>query len=359
MNTPKASKLARPIILIILVVLLTGVIGFAVGGWSTEDESPTKTIDTQVQNNIEQPQENTDIQEEIITLDYLTGLPIDKTEADKIPMAFLFDSAYTSYGIGYAQINMEIPVENGKTRYLSYIRETDKLGKIGTLSSSRSYINAVCAAFGGTLFFAGYDDVLVEDTESENLQKLNVLGKTGYAYIENDKEIYSNPYMVNTAMNDFGLRTSYAEVPTLPFSFSATEKTASLPAKSVILPFTADNKTEFQYKDSTGTYTWLKNGSAVSDPLTYGDIEYKNVLILFADATTYETIDYTQMLLKTTENGTGYYLTNGTYERISFSSDSAGNIMFSDTSGRKLSVNTGKTYIGFFKSSQKNAVKIG
>ncbi len=361
MNTPKASKLARPIILIILVVLLTGVIGFAVGGWSAEDQTPKESEITQESNNVQKPQEMT-VNDTLPTVgqDYLTGLTIAVEEADVIPAAFLYDTASPAYGISYASVNIEIPVENGKTRCLCYIRETDKLGKVGSLAPSRSYITSVASAFGGTLIYAGFDDVIAADKDTKTLQKINVSGKSAYAYEENGKGLYTNTYMINTAVSDLGLRTSYSDIPAIPFLFSEnTGRNGTQPAKTILLPYATDNKTEFVYDETSGAYVWKKNGEAVADPLVYGDIAYENVIVLFADATTYETIDYTETVLKTEGTGTGYYLSDGKYERITFAEDENGNLTFFDTAGRKLTVNPGKTYIGYFKSSQKSSVKIG
>jgi len=61
--------------------------------------------------------------------------------------------------------------------------------------------------------------------------------------------------------------------------------------------------------------------------------------------------------MNTAGGGRGYYATGGGYTEITWSVDEGGNLIFWDEDGAKLTVNRGRTYIGYFISSDYASVE--
>ena len=73
---------------------------------------------------------------------------------------------------------------------------------------------------------------------------------------------------------------------------------------------------------------------------------------------TYESEDGEKTLLDTVGGGKGYYITEGAAQSISWSTDELGNMILLDADNDLLSLNPGRSYIAFMKSSKIEAVKI-
>ena len=78
---------------------------------------------------------------------------------------------------------------------------------------------------------------------------------------------------------------------------------------------------------------------------------------MFADSITYETSDYTEMILNT-DGGKGLYLTNGTYTEISWFRSDDGELVFTTPEGELLEINRGTSFISVAKSSESKSITI-
>ena len=56
--------------------------------------------------------------------------------------------------------------------------------------------------------------------------------------------------------------------------------------------------------------------------------------------------------------GTGYYISEGVGQAITWESDATGSLTFYNESGSKLTVNRGNSYLGFVKSAKASDIKI-
>jgi hypothetical protein len=87
-------------------------------------------------------------------------------------------------------------------------------------------------------------------------------------------------------------------------------------------------------------------------------VGFKNIFILFTDTMTYEGTSSTEMVMNTIGSGTGYYLSNGVGQSLTWESDVSGSLSFYDETGSKLTINRGSSYLGFVKSAKAADVKI-
>ena len=107
---------------------------------------------------------------------------------------------------------------------------------------------------------------------------------------------------------------------------------------------------------SEKAYVLYKGESAVTDLLNGRTCDYDNAFVLFASATTYETAAATETVIDTAGGGEGYYFTRGTVQKITWTTDADGNLVFYNEVGGLLTVNTGSSYIAFEKASKKDSI---
>ena len=101
---------------------------------------------------------------------YLTGLWIDKDQAERRPVAVMISNdraALPHYGINRASVIYEAPVEGTMNRFMAFFEDPDDLERIGSVRSCRTYytyfareFEAVCAHYGQSTFAEPYLDAM-------------------------------------------------------------------------------------------------------------------------------------------------------------------------------------------------------
>ena len=87
----------------------------------------------------------------------------------------------------------------------------------------------------------------------------------------------------------------------------------------------------------------------ISDGVTGNQLEFKNVIIL---ATSISTRSDGKLMDIGLESGNGYYVSMGKAQPITWSKDSDDSpIKLYDESGNEISINAGKSYIGFISEN--------
>jgi len=75
----------------------------------------------------------------------------------------LVDPKSSLYGVSYADISIEFPIEDGTSRLLVYSTSGEVMWKIGALMPTRRYISCMSGFFGGVVVSYGCDDVVIYD----------------------------------------------------------------------------------------------------------------------------------------------------------------------------------------------------
>ncbi len=368
MNKAKNGNYGKLAAFFLVAVIFLCAFGFAAEGWQTETPNEPDSGDVVpgeddgADENKDGLQDNTQAPEipEIYVPEHvnpLTGLECDKSTAFTAHTAFTFDTGAPMYGISYADVAIEFPVEDGATRLLAFISDIDKLGKVGSLAPTRGYISNLALPFGARLVALGSDDSINYEYTDVSGSFLNLSESSGYHYTEYTHFNYSNGHLIKAGLSS----KQNPGAPSLPYRFTdfGADKTSyRTTATSVTIPYSKGSETELKYSDKDSKYCFGKNGVGKSDLLTDKAVTFDNVFILFADTITYETAVATQMVMDTVSGGSGYYLTGGTSAYITWSVDESGNYLFADENGEMLTVNRGSSYIGFVKSSMSAEVKI-
>ena len=370
-NTSSLTKLFAGLIIGIVIIFL---IGTAVNGWQKDPNGENSgEFDTTI-DNADKPNGDTNInggtadnispEDEIASnepkypdyTNYLTGLETSAELSGIIPYAFVTETSAPLYGISDSELTIEIPIENGESRFLIYRTDISNLGKIGAVANTRDYISQIVKFFGGVLVANGDDDIVSYSSLPSTLH-IDLSKKHDYIYRENGKNIYPDYQNVMTATKDEGIDISSYISHNIPFEFcdyndSVHGKTK---AENVCLPF-GSGETSLVYNSEKEEYMLLKNGREKIDMLNGKTASYQNAFVLFADMITYEMSSGTETVVNTAGKGTGYYITCGTLTEIRWSVDQSGQLLFKNLNGEKLVVNRGNSYIGYYKASEANAV---
>ena len=382
MNTSKANGYNKLLVFFLIAVLLIFAFGFVADGWQlvqvpdednngkTEDESgnadenkdPTQDENGEGENEPEIPEEPKEPEIYIPEyVDNLTGLETTEELAKRRPVSFVMNSSSPLYSISGASIIAEFPLENGDSRLLAFATDTDKLGKVGALSQTRGYISNISKSFGSILVSCGSDDRKDYESVDVAASHFDLTKFTGYHYTEFQTYCYSNGDLIDAGIANANIGTAVNSRQLLPYvfnEFGAEAITGGANAKSVVIPYSADNVTELYYSEDIGGYALVKNGAVKTDLLCDKSVTFENAFILFADTVTYEGADGVEMIMSTIGCGTGYYVTEGTLMNISWSVTSSGDMTFTSEEGERLVINRGSSYIGFFKSSRVDEIKI-
>ena len=365
----KNGNPAKLVAFFFIVVALTCAIAFAASGWQELEQDPNSgKVDAGV---IPPTSDESDEDKEDGTVDqenpvdplpkythYITGLEVSENEYYSKVLAITMSSDAPLYGISDSYLTVEIPTEDGTTRFLVLTSKATSHGKIGSIAPTRKYISNISKYFGCILLSHGADDSF-EYLGHEIKNHLDLTENSGYHYTEYTEYIYTNADLVSALLKNSGTPTMSSGIPSVPYTFTDYYSNPVLgkdSAKNVNIFFSNGNSTELTYSAEDNKYTFSKNSTDKNDLLNDKKTTFDNVFILFSDSVTYETEEATQTVLDTMGGGKGYYITGGTRININWGFDSDGNMIYTTESGEKLTINRGTSYLGFVKSSQVSDV---
>ena len=376
MNKNTLSNPVRSIAFFLTAIILACTFGFTVDGWQAEKEDEKNE---NIAQNPEQPPENSEGENkeenneqeqppeepEIYIPEYtdrITGLEVSAELAGAISLAFVMNAELPAYGISFADMLCEIPVEDGGTRLLAFLSRTDNLWKIGSITNTRGYISNIAKYFGAAVISLGSDDTMPYNKCDTAGMELDLSKSQGYHYTEYMSNVYTNPDLLASGLENAGIEKDTSITSPLPYNhtdFGAEKIVYAEQVASVVrIEHSANSVTELRYDEETASYVVYKNGSEITDSLNGNTVDFTNCFVLFADSITYDNATCNQMVMDTIGSGSGYYITNGTYSEIKWTATSGGIMTFYSLEGDKLTVNRGDNFISFVKSSRVDSVKI-
>lgn len=287
----------------------------------------------------------------------LTGLQCTEDEYNATAFGIVIDPALHSYGLSYSDISIEFPTESGATRMLFFSTSEDTIWKIGSIAPTRRFISAMSACFGGVVIGNGCDDKISYST-SDTGNFIDISKHTDCIYQEGNA-FYTNENLISIVLNRTQLAASELPYNSAPYSVASEALSEGISgANNIIIPYSALSSTSLIYDESVMKYVYYKNGEVKSDMLTGKSVDYKNVFILFANSTTYENANASELVIDTESGGRGFYFTDGRKTEFTWSRDSSGELCFRNIKGEILTVNAGSSYIAFCKATESNNVQI-
>ncbi len=344
----------------------------------TADPNATDTLTPEVTTTPPQ----TDEQGNIITyIDPLTGLR-ELTDSSAVrPVSIIYDNvsiAAPQSGISRMDILIETMVEYGISRLVGITNDhVDKDGKgtldvYGPIRSTRPYIVGLSQAFGALMVGAGGSPQGYEAIRNHNLQYLdNERDRYAAQYFFRDVERMKNDgYEHSLMITGVGISrlaefNSYSLKSNVKPAFNFLEEgqnryLAGGAATHVILKYSIYQQVQLVYSSTTGTYYRYQHGDVPHLDAENGEqLNFKNVLILFADTSNIEGDTEGRLNIRTTGSGEGYYVSDGRYAPIRWSRASeTSELVITGMGGEPFAFNRGKTFISVVNSSLKGTSSI-
>ena len=389
MTPQKLTGFHKFVSFVLIAILVIFILGFAVNGWQANENLPDSgdvgnTTDDTDENNDENATDNEDDtqnnesikdentpedppvtepeppEEEIpIYINPITGLQVSESKYNTVPTGTVLNPTAPLYGVSDSELSIEFPIEDGSSRLLVYNTSEEVLWKIGALAPTRKFISGMSNFFGGIVVSYGEDDIIIYDAWETDAFLLDISKYSDCYYAENTLYVYTSENMIELAKTKKSQVQSQIYYKSAPYDFYADESFLGTGnASTVIIPYSDKNETELYYHEKSGEYLYYKSANRKMDMLTGKNISYKNVFILFADATTYEKSGGSELVVDIISGGRGYYISNGRYVEFTWSTDVSGALSFFSLNGEKLKVNPGNNYFAYYKSSSASKVRL-
>lgn len=275
-------------------------------------------------------------------------------DTDERPIAVMIDNddknARPQIGLDEAYLIYEMVVEGGATRFMALYRDVDT-EKIGPIRSSRHYFLDYLSEHDAIYVHCGWSDRAGYEITSRGIDKINgILGEDAAPFWREDKfkgdwhSTYTNIEKIkaHSQKKGFEMKSTHKS------SINYDDKYFNLPAENVAeeiyLPYSHVYTTGYTYNKETGLY----EKSIGSNPHTMQNgttVAVKNIIIqLIGDSSLGDGTPRREVI--TTGSGSGYYITNGAYEKITWSkSERNSQTIYKKEDGSPLLVNPGKTII--------------
>ncbi len=263
-------------------------------------------------------------------------------------------------GISRADIIVEIETEAGITRLMALFSDTREVERIGPLRSLRDQflelifpLDPIVAHIGTSVFA----DKAINENAFRTLDGNNV---TSFLWKWPDRSNIVHTYftsgsLIDETLEKVKMKSESGSSLTSFFNFASEDETV-VPddgvATAVTFPYSFRNNEfdgDFRYDEASGKYLkWQKGRPHIDEAYNDQQLAFDNVLLLYADV---EVIPGTEekgglIEIDYQAGGTGYYFTQGHYERITWTKGVyASNIKLFDSEGNELVVNTGQSLI--------------
>lgn len=324
----------------------------------------------------------TDEQGDLITyIDPLTGLRGTTDVSNVRPVSLVFDNvsvAAPQSGISKMDILIETMVESGISRLIGITNDyLDSEGKgtldiYGPIRSTRHYMVSISQAFDSLMVGAGYSP-----------QGYEIISRLGLDYIDgihdryalqgfyrdverSQNDGYEHSLMITgKGITDLAKQNSYSYTENTAEAFNFIEEGKSMylsggAATHVILKYSVYQQVQLVYSSTTGTYYRYQHGDVPHLDAENGEqLNFKNVIILFAQTSNIEGDTEGRINVGVTGSGEGYYISDGRYVPIRWSrqSDTA-ELVITGMGGERISVNRGKTFISVVNSSLRGTSSV-
>ncbi len=286
-----------------------------------------------------------------------TGEWIDEDVATVRPVAVMVENtsmAIPQYGLSQADVIYECPVEGGITRLMAIFQDYTGMDRIGCVRSCRNYYVYFAKEFDAVYFHCGKSHFAESLLESDFIDNVDgTLGKAeSYYYRTSDKSaphnLYTSSKKIVNAISGYGYRSTVSDNAQAHYRFAEDGETVDLAdgtaATKVSLYFT-DNKPYYLYNADDGLYYRYEFGSAQVDGNNNEQLAARNIIIqicdwyLWEESTGYLYIEYMG-------SGSGYFVTNGKYEPITWKRDTEdGPTRYYDAGGNEIVLNPGVTWV--------------
>ncbi len=262
-------------------------------------------------------------------------------------------------GVAAADIVYETEVEGGITRLMAVYQDITKVAQIGSVRSARyPYVDLAL----------GHDAIYVHCGEDPTYCRPHL---NDINHLSIDSDIKGAKRIPNGLASEHTLYALGSDLwSTLVSKFRSEKKDLSPwqnfaqdknsvaladgSASKVTVYLSSNTQCEFTLDSNTKTYVRSIKGTVRQDHVTGESTKITNLFVLDTTITNYPDNYHRKVAL---EGGEGYYITNGTYEKIKWTKGAAQNgFKFTDTAGNEIRLNPGKSWVCIIDKSRTEPV---
>ncbi len=338
----KKSNLTKLLSLTIALVLVIGC--FAGCGKDTEDETSTTIPTTEATTLAPEPAKVNPLTGEADYPEELIGNRSVFVSVENHPQA------RPQWGIASADIVWEMIAEGGITRMMCMFADVSRLpDKIGPVRSARHYFvelaegfDSILVHFGGSTY--GYDSIAEQKTDHIDGMSDSGFSRDKSRNVDSEHTAYTTKDGVINNIDKKDFRTTVEEGKETPFKFNETVAALSGGAcENVSVPFSSSYTYKYTYDAENNVYLSSLNGKAFKDD-NGTQQSFTNIIIIYSKVTPLN--DGKGRVTYDLSKGSGIYISNGTYENITWEKGDYTDIMkFYGADGNELSLNVGRSYI--------------
>lgn len=309
------------------------------------------------------------------TRSLLTGEWVNNSVAVQRPWAIMFNNlkiASPQSGVGEASILYEALAEGGITRLMGIFQGLNSdsacANRIGSCRSARHYFVSFANEYDAIFIHYGATTYAYKYMTKIGIDEIDGTKGVGVQAFYRDKEIpaphnaFGTVYDFNRSISRGKFRTEYEEGYT-DSHFTFNEEPQDNPrtkqsAKYVLLEYSSTTTPSFTYDKNTGLYTRHQFGTIHTDYNTGEPLTFTNIIVQIVNEFAKDDKGYQDMDLSNA-SGTGYYITRGEVEEISWVKNEAERTcIYYDSEGNQLVMNPGKTYISIFPDYRVKKITI-
>lgn len=297
----------------------------------------------------------------------LTGEAVEKDRSTVRPYAVMLNNiqvALPQCGVSGVDILYEVLAEGNITRLEGIFTDLSGIEAIGSMRSARPYYISISQAYDAIFVHAGGSDQAYSDISSKKIDDIDgVRGAYADTYFYRDKSrqkygIEHSLFTTGDKLIACAKQLGYQEDHDgsfdygLTFSDSVDLGTAAASAASVNVSFGGIKDTSFSYHSDTGYYTGKEYNTDYIDGTTQSAVDFKNLLVLFADTRIID--DYGRRAVDLVGSGTGYFMVNGKSVPITWSRSSEEEpFVYELEDGTPVTFGIGKSYIAVVPTGSK------
>ena len=266
--------------------------------------------------------------------------------------------ARPQWGLTSSDIVWEMVAEGGITRMLLMYADASRIPeKVGPVRSARHYFVDIAEGFDAIFVHFGFSPYAKTQIANHGVNNINGL-YDNYFYRDKSRGVasehtaYTTDEAIAEAIADKEYRTTLEEEYENPFKFNETDKKLSGGACNEIkVSFSSGYTYTLTYDTERNVYLSSLNGNKFVD--SEGTQQnFENVIICYTEISSMG--DSKGRVDFDLSDGKGTYITNGTYESITWEKGESDDMMkFYNAEGEELSLNQGRTYIAIVDSDRE------
>ncbi len=348
----KNKKITKALSLVIALILIIG----SFVGCGKEEEEPTTTAPTTEAATLPPvPQNVNPLTGEVGYPEELIGNRSVLVSVENHP------DARPQWGIASADIVWELLAEGGITRMLCMFADASRLpDKIGPTRSARHYFVEIAEGFDSIFVHFGGSPQGYNALDNHGTNHIDGMSDSGFhrdrsRNVATEHTAYTTKDDVINNIDKKDFRTTAEEGKDKPFNFNQSPVTLSGGAcTAVSVPFSSSYTYKYTYDAENKVYLSSLNGRDFKDD-NGTQQSFTNIIIVYSSTSMIDSKRIAYDLSK----GNGVYISNGTYENITWKKGDYADIMkFYDADGNELSLNQGRSYIALVPTKNQSQTTI-